>query len=153
VLLALGAVVAIPVVLNTVGLGPLVENLLGIARWPLLLVLIAGTFTVLYRIGPSRTAPRWRWVTWGSALAAVAWLIASGLFSFYVSHFGSYDATYGSLGAAIGFMTWIWISSIILLLGAEINAEMEHQTEQDTTEGRAKPLGTRGARVADTVAR
>jgi membrane protein len=140
------------VVLNFVGLGPVFEQLISIVRWPILLVIIMGAFSVLYRVGPSRTAPRWRWVTWGGTFAAVAWVLASALFSFYVSHFGSYDATYGSLGAAIGFMTWIWISSTIVLLGAELNAEMEHETAHDTTEGQAKPLGRRGAAMADSVA-
>jgi membrane protein len=153
VLLALGAVVVVPAVLNVVGLGPVFEALIGILRWPILLVIIMGALSVLYRFGPSRTAPRWRWVTWGGAFAAIAWVIGSAVFSFYVSHFGSYNATYGSLGAAIGFMTWIWISSIIVLLGAEINAEMEHQTARDTTAGQPKPLGARGAAMADTVAR
>ena len=73
------------------------------------------------------------------------------LFSWYVSNFGSYDKTYGSLGAAIGFMTWIWLSTTIVLLGAQLNAELEHQTAKDTTVGEPKPLGTRDARMADTV--
>ena len=88
----------------------------------------------------------------GHAFATVGWVIASVLFSFYVSHFGSYNETYGSLGAVIGFMTWIWISTTIVLTGAEINAEMEHETTRDTTEGGDKPMGARGATVADTVA-
>ncbi len=84
-------------------------------------------------------------------MAGVLWLIVSGLFSWYVAHFGSYNETYGSLGAVIGFMTWMWLSSTIVLVGAELNAEIEHQTVQDTTEHRGKPLGERGARVADSV--
>ena len=79
------------------------------------------------------------------------WVVASMLFSWYVAHFGNYDETYGSLGAVIGFMTWMWLSSIIVLVGAELNAEIEHQTVQDTTESSGKPLGARGARMADTV--
>lgn len=152
VLAALGAVVVVPVVLNIVGLGAGVETLINLARWPLLLVLIVLTLAVLYRFGPSRRRPRWRWVTWGSAIAAVAWIIGSMLFSWYVAKFGTYNETYGSLGAAIGFMTWIWISTTIVLIGAEINAEMEHETARDTTDGGRKPLGTRGARMADEVA-
>ena len=101
---------------------------------------------VLYRYGPSRTEARWRWVSWGGAFAAIGWVLISLAFSWYVAHFGSYNKTYGSLGAAIGFMTWIWISATILLVGAELNAEMEHQTERDTT------IGERGrsARVVPT---
>ncbi len=108
---------------------------LALLRWPVLLLAVLGGLAVLYRYGPSRDAPRWRWVTWGSAIAAILWIGGSLLFSWYVAHFGSYNKTYGSLGAAIGFMTWIWISTIIVLLGAQVNAEMEHQTSQDTTVG------------------
>jgi membrane protein len=92
-------------------------------------------------------------VTWGSAVAAIAWLIMSILFSWYAANFGSYNETYGSLGAVIGFMTWIWLSATVVLLGAELDAEVEHQTARDTTTGPAKPLGRRGARVADAVGR
>ena len=84
-------------------------------------------------------------------MAAVLWLVVSMLFSWYVSNFGSYNETYGSLGAVIGFMTWIWLSTVVVLTGAEVNAEMEHQTAKDTTEGGEQPLGTRGAQMADTV--
>jgi membrane protein len=92
-------------------------------------------------------------VTWGSAIAAIAWLIMSLLFSWYSANFGSYDKTYGSLGAAIGFMTWMWLSSTVILVGAELDAEMEHQTKRDTTSGAGKPMGSRGAQVADTIGR
>jgi hypothetical protein len=89
-----------------------------------------------------------RWINGGSAVAAVLWLGASGLFAFHASNFGKFNETYGSLGAIIGFMTWLWISAIVILLGAEINAEMEHQTARDTPEAAPKPMGTRAARVA-----
>ena len=79
------------------------------------------------------------------------WIAASVLFSWYVANFGSYNKTYGSLGAIIGFMTWIWISIIVVLVGAKLDAEMEHQTARETTAGQPKPLGKRGARMADTV--
>jgi membrane protein len=105
----------------------------------------------IYRFGPSREAPRWRWITWGSAAATIMWIVASALFSFYAANFGTFNETYGSLGAAIGFMTWLWISAIAILLGAELNAEMEHQTKRDTTTGGPKPLGARGAKMADTL--
>ncbi len=88
-------------------------------------------------------------MSYGSAFAAVTWLLASLGFSYYVANFGSYNKTYGSLGAAIGFMTWIWISTIIVLLGGELNAELEQQTEHDTTVGEPKPIGSRGAYKAD----
>jgi membrane protein len=90
-------------------------------------------------------------VTWGSAIAGGIWIVGSLLLSWYVANFGTYNATYGSLGAVIGFMVWVWLSTTIVLTGAEINAEMEHQTAKDTTEGGRKPMGTRGARMADEI--
>jgi membrane protein len=150
-LLALAAVIAIPVVLKLFWFGKVVESLLSILRWPILLLGVLFGLACLYRYGPSRDTPKWRWVTWGSAIAAALWLGGSMLFSWYVANFGNYDATYGSLGAAIGFMTWIWLSTIVILLGGEINAELEHQTAKDTTEGGEQPLGARGAKMADTV--
>ncbi|MCJ2102790.1 YihY/virulence factor BrkB family protein [Methylobacterium sp. E-046] len=149
-ILALGAVVVLPVVFEFVGIGK-DAWWLAMLRWPVLLLAVLGGLTVLYRYGPSRDAPRWHWVTGGSAVAAVLWLGGSLLFSWYVANFGSYNKTYGSLGAAIGFMTWIWISTTIVLLGAEVNAETEHQTAEDTTVGEPQPLGTRGAKMADSV--
>ena len=152
ILLALGAVVVIPVVLNFVSLGTAFEAVLSLVRWPLLLGLIVLALAVLYRLGPSRKAPQWRWVTWGSGVAALGWVIGSMLFSWYVAKFGTYNETYGSLGAVIGFMTWIWISTTIVLIGAEINAEMEHEIAADTTVGAGQPRGRRGAAMADKVA-
>jgi membrane protein len=128
-------------------------TVLDIARWPLLAVLVALALACLYRYGPSRTEPRWRWISWGSAFAAVGWLVVSALFSYYAAHFGTFNKTYGSLGAAIGFMLWVWLSVIVVLLGGKLNAEIEHQTARDSTAGRPKPLGRRGARMADTVGR
>jgi membrane protein len=136
-------------VLKVVGLPPLTESVVSILRWPVLLGCVVLVLAVIYRFGPSRNEARWRWVTWGSALAAFLWLVASILFSWYAANFGSYNKTYGSLGAAIGFMTWIWLSSTVVLAGAELDAEMERQTARDTTAGPERPLG---ARVADTVA-
>ncbi|TXM96996.1 YihY/virulence factor BrkB family protein [Methylobacterium sp. WL64] len=149
-ILALAAVVVLPVVLTYVGLGT-DAWWLTLLRWPALLVAVLLGLALLYRYGPSRDAPRWRWVTPGGAAAALLWLVASLLFSWYVAHFGSYNKTYGSLGAAIGFMTWIWISTMIVLAGAQLNAEMEHQTAEDTTVGEPQPLGTRRAQMADSV--
>ena len=148
---ALVAVVVLPVALNHVGVGEITDLAINIGRWPVLLVAIAVMIALIYRYGPSRVKARWRWITWGSALASLLWLAASLLFSWYAANFGSYNKTYGSLGAAIGFMTWIWLSMIVTLIGAEVDAEMEHQTARDTTTGPPKPLGSRGATVADTV--
>lgn len=152
VIVSLAAVVGLPIVLNFVGLGQMNDLLLRLVRWPLLLVMIILLLAALYRYGPSREAARWRWVTPGSAFAAIVWIVGSILFSWYVSRFGNYDATYGSLGAVIGFMTWVWLSATVVLIGGQLNAEMEHQTERDSTTGKEQPMGQRGARMADTVA-
>ncbi|WP_419953568.1 YihY/virulence factor BrkB family protein [Methylobacterium sp.] len=150
IVLALVGIVVVPAVINIVGLSAEAWYI-SLLRWPVLLLAVLAGLAVLYRYGPSRDAPRWRWVTWGSAIAGVLWLAGSLGFSWYVSNFGKYNETYGSLGAVVGFMTWIWISTTIVLVGAEINAEMEHQTEADTTIGHEEPLGARDARMADTV--
>ena len=151
ILLAIAVVVLLPVVLNFIPLPGGTDLLVKVARWPILFVLTALALAALYRYGPSRAEARWRWVTWGSAFATVMWIAASVLFSWYVANFGSYNKTYGSLGAIIGFMTWIWISIIVVLVGAKIDAEMEHETARETTAGEPRPLGMRGARMADTV--
>jgi membrane protein len=148
---ALAAITVLPVVLNDLGLATATEWLVELGKWPLLLIGVALGIAFLYRNGPSREKSQWRWVTWGSAVVATAWLVMSLLFSWYSANFGSYDKTYGSLGAAIGFMTWMWLSSTVILVGAELDAEMEHQTNRDTTTGAGKPMGSRGAQVADTV--
>jgi membrane protein len=149
-LLAIGGIVVIPVILKFLWLGK-IEWLISILRWPVLYAGVLFALACLYRYGPSRDKPQWRWVTWGSAIAGAVWLLGSMLFSWYVANFGNYNETYGSLGAVIGFMTWMWLSTTIVLIGAEINAEIEHQTAHDTTEGAAQPLGARGARMADTI--
>jgi membrane protein len=127
-LIALASVVALPVVLNYIPAAGVTGLLLKIARWPILLVFVAFGLTLIYRFGPSRTEPRWQWITWGSAFAAILWLVASALFSWYAANFGNFNKTYGSLGAIIGFMTWMWLSIIVVLVGAKLNAEVEHQT-------------------------
>lgn len=149
--LALAAVVALPLVLNVLDLPRGTERWISLLRWPALAVIVALLITVVYRFGPSRERPKWKWVSMGSAVAAVLWLATSAGFSWYVSHFASYEQTYGSLGAVIGFMVWIWLSMSVLLLGAELNAEIEHQTALDTTTGPPLPLGLRGAHMADTI--
>lgn len=125
-LLLIAVVVALPVALNLVPLPGGTELFARIVRWPILFVLVALALAALYRFGPSRAGARWRWITWGGAFATVVWIGASFLFSWYVANFGSYNKTYGSLGAIIGFMTWIWISVVVVLIGAKLDAEMEH---------------------------
>ena len=151
-LLAVGAVVVFPLMLTYLGAQGLAPMLISIARWPLLFVLIVLALGVLYRFGPSRRAAEWRWVSPGSVFAALAWIGGSLAFSYYLANFADYNATYGSLGAVIGLMMWMWLSVVVILLGAELNAETEHQTARDSTaKGREKPLGRRGAAMADAI--
>ena len=140
-----------PLALKAVYLGWAAEWLIEWLRWPVLLVAIGIAISILYRFGPSREHARWRWITWGSAFATLAWVAVSAGFSWYLQNFADYNATYGSLGAVIGLMLWIWISVIVLLVGAELNAEMEHQTARDSTTGPELPMGERGAVVADQL--
>ena len=151
VIAAVLAVVVLPVVLKFVGISVSAEMIVNVARWPLLLVVVIAALSAVYRFGPSRSTAQWRWVTVGSIAASLLWIVASMLFSWYVASFDSYNKTYGSLGAGVGFMVWIWVSVVIVLIGAELNAEMEHQTARDTTAGGERPLGARGATMADRV--
>lgn len=140
--------VAAPLVLDALHLR---HDLLIAARWPMVYALAAGAFAIVYRYGPSRQLARWRWVVLGSLVAAFLWMAGSASFSWYVNNVARLDATYGSLGAMIGFMLWIWFSVMVILVGAELNAEIEHQTAMDSTTGPAQPMGQRGAAMADTV--
>ena len=117
----------------------------------LLLGAAAGAAT-LYRYAPNRRKAKWEWITPGSVLAALVWLLLTLGFGFYVSKFGNYNKTYGALATVVVLVTWLYLSAYIFLLGAELNSELEHQTAKDTTEGAPKPLGTRGAWSADHVA-
>jgi membrane protein len=151
ILFAIGLVVVTPVALSMVGLGSVADALIRFGRWPVLGLALLLALAVLYRFAPSRRSPKWRWISVGSVAATLTWMIGSGLLSFYLGNFGHYDATYGSLGAAIALMTWMWMSTIVILFGAELNSEIEHQTLVDSTSGSSKPLGSRGATMADTV--
>jgi membrane protein len=127
-LLMVGAVVAFPLALDHLGLGPDSKLIVSLARWPLLFLVLLAALAILYRFAPSRRAARWEWLSVGTLAAALLWIVGSSLLSRYLSHFANYDATYGSLGAAI-----------------------EHQTARDSTVGRPKPFGARGAVMADTL--
>lgn len=148
---ALLIVAALPVIFRFIGLEETVRELLNVSRWPLLAVGFMIFLAFLYRYAPSREKPKWRWVTWGSAIATVLWVLASGLFAFYVANFGKYDETYGTIGAVVVLMMWFYITAFIILLGAELNAELEHQTAKDSTTSTPKPMGQRGAHMADTL--
>jgi membrane protein len=150
-IVALGLIAVLPALLGNLGLGEVFQALLTYARWPLLLVVALIGLAILYRFAPSREAPQWQWVSPGAVIATVLWLIGSIVFSIYVRNFGSYNETYGSLGAVVILLMWFWLSAFIVLLGAELNCEIERQTERDTTAGRPKPRGERGAYAADTL--
>ena len=154
-LLMVSAVVALPLLLGQVGvdigLAPESRIIISLARWPLLLAILLTALALLYRFGPSRQPARWQWLSVGTLAAALLWIAGSSLLSWYLSNFANYSATYGSLGAAIGLMMWMWMSAIIVLCGAELNSEIEHQTAIDSTTGRSQPMGDRGAVMADTL--
>jgi membrane protein len=147
------AVGVIPAVLAFLRLDGWLELLARILRWPLALMVMGGMIMLVYRFGPSREPAKLRWISWGAGVAASLWTAATLGFSYYLSHFADYNATYGALGTLIGVMIWVWISVMILILGAEINAELERQTLRDSTTGSPRPMGRRGAFVADTVGR
>jgi membrane protein len=128
VILSLATITVIPILVGYLGLSSAVDFLIKIGRWPLLLLVASFFIAIIYRFGPSIERPKWRWISPGSILAAVLWLLSSLLFSWYAENFGSYNKTYGSLGAAIGFMTWLWLSTIVILLGAKLNAELEQRS-------------------------
>jgi membrane protein len=131
-IVAVALIAVVPWMLNSVGLGNAMQWLFTLARWPLLLLAIAVALALIYRYGPSRAEPKWRWITWGSAFAAVAWIVLSLLFSWYAANLGSYNRTYGSLGAVIAFMTWMWLSATVVLVGAAIDAETKRQAIPDS---------------------
>jgi membrane protein len=151
--LAISVVVVFPLLLAAFGLSGIDRPFIAYLRWPLMFVLLILALGILYRYGPSRRLAKWRWISVGSVAAVLAWLAVSSLFSWYLGNIANYNATYGALGAVIGLMMWMWLSTIVILVGAELNSEIEHQTARDSTVGPEKPLGRRGAVMADTVGR
>ncbi len=152
-LLAVGIIVAVPAAVGHLGLTGSTQMLVRIIRWPVLFVLFLTAVGLVYRFGPSRDAAKWKWLSPGAILAVVLWLLGSILFSIYVSRFGNYNKTYGSLGAVIILLMWFYLTAFTILLGAELNSEAEHQTSRDTTKGEPRPRGSRGAYVADHLAK
>ena len=148
---AIGLVAVLPIVLDSIGLGVVGQLFVGIGRFVALVVVMLFALALLYRIGPDRDAPKIRWATPGALIATVIWIIASVGFSLYVNNFGSYDKTYGSLAGVVVLLLWFWITALVVLLGAEINAESEEQTARDSTMGPEQPLGERGAVKADSL--
>lgn len=151
-IVAIALVAVLPAAVQFMGLGSTTKWILMIVQWPVLIVLVMVGLAMLYRYGPDRREPQWRWASPGAIAATVLWIVASIAFTAYVANFGSYDKTYGSLGGVVVLLTWLYLSAFVVLLGAVINAQAEEQTARDTTTGHEKPLGQRGAYAADTVA-
>lgn len=150
--LAIAILVFLPAVFHFIGLSDKSKGLIRGASLLMLVLFVLAALSMLYRFGPSRQQPRWSWVTPGSVVATLLWVVASGLLSYYISNIASYDATYGPLGAVAGVMMWFYVTVFVVLFGAELNAELELQTARDSTDGPPRPLGQRGAYVADNVA-
>lgn len=150
--LAILAIVAVPTVLRFVDLGPLGGWIAAVIPWPILTGAVVAGLSLIYRYGPDRATARKRWVTPGAVTATVLWMVASLAFSVYVASFADYNKTYGSLGAIVILLLWFYLGAFAILLGAEVNAEMELHTRRDTTTGPERPIGSRGAYVADNVA-
>lgn len=144
-------VAAVPVIVQNIGLGAAGKWIVLVLEWPLLIVFVLCGLAVAYRYGPNRREARWRWVSPGAIIAVILWVVASIIFSAYVANFNSYNKTYGSLGAVVILLTWLYLSAFVVMFGAEINAQAERQTRKDTTGGPTKPMGERGAWAADTV--
>ncbi|MGY1844102.1 YihY/virulence factor BrkB family protein [Modestobacter sp. SYSU DS0875] len=151
VLFTFALIAVVPVVLDALPLGGVGTVLAQVLRWVLLLVVVVGSLAVLYRVAPDRDAPQFKWVSLGSIVVTVVWALVSLGFSFYVNNFGSYNETYGAIAGVIVLMLWLYLTCYLVLLGAEINSETEHQTTVDTTEGDPLPMGERDAVVADEV--
>lgn len=140
VLAAVGLVVAVPIILSAFGAAEGGASVLRLGRWPSLAAMIFVALALLYRFGPSRRSPHWRWISPGSVFAMVTWIFGSSLLSYYLANYGNYDATYGSLGAAIGLMMWMWMSTIVILVGAELNSEIERTLDHELPDSAPSPL-------------
>lgn len=143
--------ILLPVILGVIPMGGAVEALLRVLRWPLQAALFILVLACVYRFAPCRENAKWRWVSVGAVVATLLWIAASVGFTVYVQNFANYNETYGAIGSVIILILWFYLSAFVVLLGAEINAEMEHQTTVDSTVGEDRPMGQRGAYVADTV--
>jgi membrane protein len=149
--MAVTLIAVVPSALADVGLPREVRIVLDILVWPVLAVMMVVALAVLYRLAPDRRDPEWQWVSWGAVIATLAWLVVSAGFAIYASNLGSYDRTYGSLGGVIVLMLWLYLTALVVILGAELNSTLEMQTRKDTTVGEDRPLGDRDAEAADTV--
>jgi membrane protein len=152
-LVALGAILGTPAVVAFVGASRLTDILVSLGSFAVLALVFMLSLGLIYRFAPSRRPPQWSWVTPGALVATVMWLMSSAAFSLYVGNFGNYNDTYGALGGVVILLLWLWLSCFVVLFGAQLNAELEHQTRYDTTRGPARPMGQRGAYMADTLGR
>jgi membrane protein len=150
-IISLMLIAVLPAVIDLLPLGDFGRTLTAALRWPVLMFLFVLGLGVGFRFAPSRETPKWHWVSWGAFVAVVLWVVASALFSLYASHFSSYQKTYGSLAGVVLLLMWLYFSAYAILIGAELNAELEHQTTRDSTTGPEEPMGRRGAKMADTV--
>ncbi len=152
VVVAIAVVVVAPPLLSILPLGPIVGIAIRVLRWVVMAAVVIGVLGLIYKFAPARRRAKISWVTPGAVAAALLWLVASLAFSFYVANFGSYNETFGTLGAVVALLMWFWLSAYVVCLGAELNAELERQTARDSGIGRERPMGTREARVADEAA-
>ena len=149
--ISLAAIAAVPPILKALYLGAFLDAVAGAVRWLMMIALFAVACALIYRIAPSRTTARWRWIVPGALAAGAVWLVASIAFSAYLENFNAYNATFGSLGAVAALLMWFWLSAYAICMGAELNSQLELFTTQDTTvDGPSKP-GQRGAFVADHI--
>ncbi len=151
-LLSLGIIVLFPTLVDRWFEDGGMARVFGVLRWVLIIALVVLTLALTYKVAPDRDDAKFRWLSWGAGIATGLWLVGSLLFSFYVNNFGNYAETYGSFASVIILMLWFFVTAFVLLLGAEINAEMEHETRRDTTVGEEAPMGSRGAFYADRQA-
>jgi membrane protein len=151
IVVAFAFVALLPALLAETGLGAAARVVVGLLRWVFLLGGMTMGLAVLYRYGPDRDNPRWQWVSPGAVVAALLWVLGSAVFSVYTANFARYNETYGSLGAVVVLLLWLFLTALAVILGAEINCELERQTVRDSTDGSPEPLGTRDATAADTV--
>lgn len=144
-------IAGLPLAIGMLGLDSTLVTAINFLRWPLLVLVMMLVIAVLYRFAPYRSSPRWEWLGVGTVIATLLWLLGSAGLSLYVRHVPNFNELYGSLGAVVALLLWFWLSTFSVLVGAELNGEMERQTRCDTTVGEPKPMGQRGAYVADTL--
>ncbi len=150
-ILMIGITAALPTVLRVALLDASAETIVLTTGWSLVVVAALAGAAVVYRFGPSRQPAKLRWLTWGAIFATSAWILMSLVYGWYLNNLADYAASYGALGGLVGFLIWLWLSVTLLIVGAELNAELEHQTAKDSTTGRPLPMGLRGAHMADTI--